>query len=108
MLLPRSLCPISPVPPPATPLCGPRTVQGDYAAGSCDNAHSAHVLFPQRVLHAGDDGANGRHLEGGARGAGERVPRVEGVVFVGHGGHNGLRCVEREAGDESEVESEKR
>jgi hypothetical protein len=89
----------TPAAPPISPLytnsshSGPlRTIQRNYAARAGDDAHGADILPPERVLHAGHDGTDGRGLERGARRVRERIPRVEGGFLVGHGGRGGRQC----------------
>ena len=61
------------------------TVQGDDAAGAGEDAHGADILLAERVLDAGDDGAEGRGLQRRVGRVGKGVARVEGGVQVSHG-----------------------
>lgn len=66
-----------------------RTEERNYASRPSDDAHGSNILLPEGVLHAGDDGTDGRGLEGRARCIREGVLRMVGGVLVGHGGRNG-------------------
>jgi hypothetical protein len=69
-----------------------RTVKCNYASRPGDDAHGSNILLAEGVLHPGNQGADGRSLEGGARCVGKSIAGVEGGVLVGHGGRFGRRC----------------